>query len=863
MFKNSYYDTRNSTIHLWEQLDGEDLYTKINWVPYVYVPARGRPKEADTIDGSPVIKKEFRSYFEYYAYQKDSMEVYENKVRPDVQFLAERYYDIPDDEMPVPNLKVYYIDIEVIPEKGFPDTLDPKDPVVLASIRNNKDHKTITFGTKHYTGNMKDIIFVYCETEQDLLRKLFTYMHKYPCDILSGWNIWSFDLPYLINRSKNLFGDASPHNLMSPIGVVKTWKQKHSEEINIDIAGVCILDYYNVYRWYTPKNLENYTLQYVSETELGIGKLQNKFPSFIDWYTNDWDSFTEYNAIDCIRVNDLEDKLGYLKLIQALSLLSKAPAKYYNAMTQLIEGALLTHYRRNNLCAPHFAGGSQETFEAAYVKPPIEGLHPWVIDIDITSSYPSNMITLNMSSETYYGRILGIREQDVIYYTRNREFPKFDMFREDKGIVSFDGIGLKKFNMAVKKGLLAIAPCGSVFTTTETGVIAEVERNVFFKRKEVKGRMRKMRDEASEMPDGPEKKEMLEEAQELFSYQWALKIWLNAVVGILAVPYSRYFNTNIAEAITSCGRHTIKQGQKFVNEYFGDLKIDGLPSDMVAYIDTDSLFVRLGEYFSRVDPEWEDKPGEEKIQAIIDFSKNEIEPYVNMRTYEETQLMDFNSQVKDFKIEFKQEIIARTALFVKKKKYAYWKVNEEGTPCDEISVTGLEIIRSDSAQAVRPRLRHIMEMIMRQEPEDQITVMIKKYKKELRSLTPGELAANIGINNIQKYLGTGKPIKGTPWHVKGVYNYRMLLKLLEVEHKYEDIHEGIKSRVAYVKKNPFNVETITFQEWPTEFDTILQFDADTMIDKFFIKKIATLLKPMVKEYLIRGDAQTKLNLFFN
>jgi DNA polymerase elongation subunit (family B) len=203
-----------------------------------------------------------------------------------------------------------------------------------------------------------------------------------------------------------------------------------------------------------------------------------------------------------------------------------------------------------------------------------------------------------------------------------------------------------------------------------------------------------------------------------------------------------------------------------------------MPLDMVAYIDTDSLFVRLGEYFSRVDKNWESKSGEEKIESIIEFSKNELEPHVNMRIYEETQLMDFNSQVTDFKIEFKQEIIARTALFIKKKKYAYWMVNEEGTPCNEISVTGLEIIRSDSAQAVRPRLRHIMEMIMRQEPEDQITVMIKKYKKELRSLTPGELAANIGINNIHKYIGTGKPIKGTPWHVKGVYNYRMLLKLL-------------------------------------------------------------------------------------
>ncbi len=844
-------------------MDGEDLYTKIDWVPYIFVPARGRPEEANTIYGTPVIKKEFRNYFEYYKFQKDHSNIYENKTRPDVQFLSERYYDIPDDEMPVPNLLVYYIDIEVMVEKGFPDALDPKDQVVLVSLTNNKTQKTITFGTKHYTGSMKDIIFVYCETERDLLRKLFTYMHKYPCDVLSGWNIWKFDLPYLINRSKKLFMGDSLHNLMSPIGIVKTWKQQNSEEINIDIAGVCILDYYNVYRWYTSKNLENYTLQYVCENELGVGKLENKFNSFQDWYVNDWDSFTEYNAIDCIRVDELENKLGYIKLIQSLSLLSKAPAKYYNAMTQLIEGALLTHFRRNNLCAPHLAGGSQETFEAAYVKEPITGLHEWVIDIDIISSYPFKIITLNMSSETYYGRILGIREQDIIYYTKNREFPRFDMYKEEKGIVSFDGLNLEKFNMAVKKGLLAIAPCGSVFTTSETGVIAQVEKNVFLKRKDVKDKMRAMRDKAATLPDGKEKEQLLEKAQELFSLQWALKIWLNAVFGILAVPYSRYFNTNIAEAITSCGRHSIKQGEKFVNEYFSNLKIDGMPLDMVAYIDTDSLFVRLGEYFSRVDKNWESKSGEEKIESIIDFSKNELEPHVNMRIYEETQLMDFNSQVTDFKIEFKQEIIARTALFIKKKKYAYWMVNEEGTPCNEISVTGLEIIRSDSAQAVRPRLRHIMEMIMRQEPEDQITVMIKKYKKELRSLTPGELAANIGINNIKKYLGTGKPIKGTPWHVKGVYNYRMLLKLLDIEHKYEDIHEGIKSKVAYVKKNPFNVETITFQQWPDEFDALLQFDADTMIDKFFIKKIETLLKPMVKEYLIRGDTKAKLNLFFN
>jgi len=437
------------------------------------------------------------------------------------------------------------------------------------------------------------------------------------------------------------------------------------------------------------------------------------------------------------------------------------------------------------------------------------------------------------------------------------------MFKDDKGIVKFKGKRLKSFNIALEKGLLAIAPCGSVFSTSKTGVIAEVEREAFFKRKEVKDKMRAMRDKASELPDGEEKEQLLIKAQELFSLQWALKIWLNAFFGILAVPYSRYFNTNIAEAITSCGRHSIKQGQQFVNDYFNDYEIPGLPKDMIAYIDTDSLFIKMGEYFTRFNDDWTDIDDIERIKRIIDFSKNELEPYVNMRTFEETQLLDFNSQVTDFKIEFKQEIVAKTALFIKKKKYAYWKINEEGTPVDEISVTGLEIIRSDSAEAVRPRLRHIMEMIMRQEPEDKITKMIKKYKKELRSLSPPELAANIGVNNIKKYLGEGHPIKGTPWHVKGVHNYRELLKILDIEHLYEDIHEGIKSKVVYVKKNPFNVETITFNTWPIEFNDILQLDAEVMVDKFFIKKIGTLLEPMAKEFLIKGDRQTILNAFFS
>ena len=76
-------------------------------------------------------------------------------------------------------------------------------------------------------------------------------MNKFPCDVLTGWNIYNFDLPYLINRAKNLFGGQTKiYNGMSPINIVRTWEAKEggrSQGLNVDIAGVTILDYYDIY----------------------------------------------------------------------------------------------------------------------------------------------------------------------------------------------------------------------------------------------------------------------------------------------------------------------------------------------------------------------------------------------------------------------------------------------------------------------------------------------------------------------------------------------------------------------------------------------------------------------------------------
>ena len=286
-------------------------------------------------------------------------------------------------------------------------------------------------------------------------------------------------------------------------------------------------------------------------------------------------------------------------------------------------------------------------------------------------------------------------------------------------------------------------------------------------------------------------------------------------------------------------------------------------TDYVKYIDTDSLFLGIGEFFNNVGINIK-KYDEDELIEIIKKASRIIEDYVNKRTVKECQYQDYNSQVDDFFIGFKQEIIAKTALFVKKKKYAYWVVNEEGTPTDKLAVTGLEIVRSDSGEAIRDRMRDVYNMILRDEPDDEIVEVIEKYKKELKQVSPEEIAANIGINGLSKYIVDGKPIKGTPWHVKGVANYRQLLKILNLTDEYEDIHEATKAKVAYLKPNAYGMNVITFLRWPKEFEFTIQVDYDTMIEKFFLKKIGFLLEPMDKMDLLQDKSvQESLDLFFN
>lgn len=566
MFTNVHYDTRSNQIHLWEQIKGEKLYSRIDWVPYVFVPS-DRTTNTKTIFGDYAVRKRFNNYYEYLKFQKENTNIYENRVKPEIQFLVGRYYEIKDEDIQKPEIKTFILDIEVNATEGFPSPEDAKDEITVVSLYNTINDTVYVFGLHPYqpvSDEIPDDItikYFQCDNEVTLIKKMCDFIHKEHPDVISGWNIIpsykmnisGFDLPYIINRCTVLFGEEEGKKIysrLSPINNVKVYKK--NEETNINIAGVSILDYMAMYKFYTRKNPESYSLDYITRMELGVGKLDYD-GTLSELYNNDWNRYVDYNIIDTYRIKQLEDKLGYIKLVQSLSLMTKCPMQAFQAVTQLIEGACLTYYRRHGLCAPYFKGGQQVPFPAAYVKEPDAGLYKWIASIDISSSYPSHMIVLNMGVETYIGKIISFNNDTIMEYTKQRKFPEFELHNwntNEKKMI--EGEKLDRFNLMLERGLICVSYDGVCYKTNPVSSISDIQRKYFMYRKSVKNKMKKEKNK--------------EITGQLNTEQTAIKTLINSLYGAISVPYSRLFNLHIAASIPACGKHTILMGEKHINE---------------------------------------------------------------------------------------------------------------------------------------------------------------------------------------------------------------------------------------------------------------------------------------------------------
>ena len=294
---------------------------------------------------------------------------------------------------------------------GFPDVDTANVEITLITIQNLQTKHCFTFASKQYDGPPLDTSYMDCGSEKVMLREFINFWNNKNVEVITGWNIEKFDIPFIAKRILDVCGEEWMKKL-SPWGIVEFKKVRTAgfggeEHTVVNIAGVSALDYLLLYKKFVFVKHESYSLGHIAQEELSATKLDHsEYRNFNEFQDLGWNKFVAYNIIDTKLVSQLEDKLKLIELAYTLSYLAKINYTNVFGPVKMWDAIIHNELKHDKIVIPlkQHDSGSGESIEGAYVKDPIPGFKNWVVSLDATSLYPSIMMTLNLSPETYLGQ---------------------------------------------------------------------------------------------------------------------------------------------------------------------------------------------------------------------------------------------------------------------------------------------------------------------------------------------------------------------------------------------------------------------------------------------------------------------------
>ena len=540
---------------------------------------------------------------------------------------------------------------------------------------------------------------------------------------------------------------------------------------------------------------------------MGHKKLENPHDSFREFYEKDWNLFVEYNIIDTVLVDELEDKLKLIELCFTMAYDGKMNYSDVSSPVKTWDCLLYNHLWQQNVVFGQKESKQSRSIAGAYVQEPVPGQYEWVESFDATSLYPSIIMQYNMSPETLVpGEV-------------------YD--------VTVDGMLEKKYSF---DGKYAVASNGQCFSRDKLGYMPEIVQKFFDDRQ----RYKKLMKESEQLLEDTKDPKYKNEIAKYNNFQMARKIQLNSLYGAMANEYFRFFDTRIAEGITLSGQVIIRETAIALDEYVNE--VCGTKGETYSfYSDTDSCYITLKAV---VDKFFADKDTNKLVDILDKIGTDQIEPCISRAM---DKLVDY-THAYEKKIFFKREAIADKAIWIAKKRYAMNVYDNEGTryQVPQLKVMGLEIVRSSTPAPVRASLKEAVRLTLTTD-EKTLQKFIEKTQKEFKSMSPEEIAFPRGCNNIGKYTcDTDIYAKGCPIHVRGSLLYNHYLDVNNISHKYEKIQEGDKVKFLYLKEpNTMREYCISFNsKIPAEFNVHRYVDYDVMFQKAFLDPMDTIVKSL-------------------
>lgn len=574
--------------------------------------------------------------------------------------------------------RIYY-EPELKPVEYFPKNLK----TLSIDIETDKKGKEL-YCIALYSNDYKKILIrtkekvknaVCVDSEQELLLRFRDEIFKQDPDLIVGWNLIDFDLSILEKKFKEYKISFNIGRDGSPCKL--RLYNSFFQDSKADCTGRMVLDGIQVL-----KNnfvaLEDYKLSTAAKHFLGDSKIfegEDRWDLVEEAFKKNPQLLADYNLKDAELVTKILEKTTAIELSIQRSLLTGMPLDRVRASIASLDSLYLKELRKRGYVAP--TAGFEERDEqgkGGYVMSSKPGIYDYIIVCDFKSLYPSIIRTFNIDPWSF--------------------LPDYRVKHERK---------------TEDKRAVVKVPSGACFKNQE-GILPSIIQHLWEQREKA----RKQKNELA---------------------RYAIKILMNSFYGVLANPTCRFYNREIANAITLTGQHIIKLTARKVEELGYE----------VIYGDTDSIFLhaRINDYKEAY------RLGEELAKKINSFFDKHIKEEYERKNFMELQ---FDKVYKRFIMP-----TVRGSEIGSKKRYAGLRVDSEGN--EKLEFVGLEFVRRDWTELAKT---FQMELLKRIFQKKEVADYIKQLVQEVREGKHDDLL--IYKKAIRKEIDDYT--KTTPPHVK-------------------------------------------------------------------------------------------------
>jgi DNA polymerase elongation subunit (family B) len=815
--------------------DGQRVQEKIRFRPTFYLeskdPARTKFKSLDGTAVEPMhfdTMSESRKFVETYK-NVPSFKIYGN----DRHIPAFIYSQFPlSIQYQQSLIRICTLDIEIGKESwGYSEPHEARNPIVAITVKCSTDNTCHTWGLKPYDASLAtttrySIDYRQFQTEGQLLEdflRWWTNPNNSP-DIITGWNTRAFDIPYLITRLQKLGGDEAAR-VMSPWNLIesKEVKLKGQMQTMFEIVGIQQLDYMDLFQKFTAHTYgaqEQYTLDHIAKVVLEEGKVE--YDGTLDeLYHSDHQTFIDYNIRDVELVDRLEEKLGLIQLVLMMAYMGGV--NYADALgtTAIWDAIIFRKLSNKNIIVPFQPEPPSHVpkFAGGYVKEVQEGMHEWIVSSDVNSEYPNLIVQYNMSPETYIDHVRMDVDPDLIIDRVLNNRPLFD---EDPGV--------------------CVAANGICFRRDIKGMIPQLVEELYDRRVKTKKEAGKNKKALNALPKDSEQRHLIEKTiAKLDTEQTAVKILLNSLYGALGNRFFRYFNINVAEAVTLSGQTAIRLAEATVNRYvckiLNETEVQDQIQDRVLAVDTDSVYVCLKDVIEKFEPK-------DPVAFLNEFYVNGI----GLELENAFERLAKTTYAYENRMEMKREAIADRGVWTAKKRYILNVLDNEGVRYAEpkLKMMGIEAIKSSTPAICRTEMKRMFKIIMTGDKKKTQNA-IAEFRSRFNTLPPREIAFPRGVSDVEGYASKSTIYqKSTPINSRGALLYNHLIEIKGLQAKYKPIQSGDKIRFIYLKTpNVIQENVISFPaalDLPEEFGLHKAIDHDLQFRKTFLEPLEIILK---------------------